>query len=182
MNAYELAGRLRQALEVPSSDGLHLDPKASFRTWTPEFCRFLESLGRGDYVAYYPGNEGYLLDFIWYRMSSHQIELAAEIEWTREDDRLESVSYDFEKLMHIKCPLKLLVYQVGNDPTAGGDLLKKLESKLQVFGRHSLGDEYLLMEFSNPWTTAAFWHLSVKRDGRQQERLHFNLLSPVASQ
>jgi hypothetical protein len=166
MDARELGTRMKQGLEGKCL----LEPDASFRTWTVKLFELLKEIGTSNgYEVYHTGNEGYLLDFAWYDKSAHEIDLGVEIEWGQEDERLEPVSYDFEKLMHVKCPLKFLIYQVRSQKeAASGRVRKKLEDLLSKFTRHREGEEYLLLEFSPPWRTPKFFTASVGIGGQME--------------
>jgi hypothetical protein len=68
--------------------------------------------------------------------------LAVESELGKSDDVLD----DFEKLMCVKAPLKLLLSELGESKTV--QQLKDLEQYLTTFEQHIEGETYLLVDFA----------------------------------
>jgi hypothetical protein len=127
------------------------DSNKSLKPWTAGVKEALRRMGKKRNLCVYPSPERwyeseYLLDLIWLdeRKSSPRrgvVELAAEIEWGRVDD----VRYDFEKLILVKAPLKLMVC----DPWSGNDaeeLLPTLSRSLEFYADHRRGETYLVAD------------------------------------
>src|SRR6185437_16236482 len=70
------------------------------------------------------------------------VELAVESEWNTAPGE---VVYDFEKLMAIKAPLKLMLYRVTKGSKA--EVQKQIEKYLTEFRQHVADENYVLCEF-----------------------------------
>jgi hypothetical protein len=80
----------------------------------------------------------WLLDIVWYNTTTGTISLAVESEWGNENDVLD----DFEKLLCVKAPLKVMIYFAYK-----GSLISGFEQYLSVFDHHVQGEKYLVIEF-----------------------------------
>lgn len=161
LNVAELAKRLHESVRH------RLDPKAHFSAWTKQLFRSLEEIAKPfNYEVYRSGSEGFLLDLIWYEQSTHAIVLAAEIEWAREETKHEPVSYDFEKLMQVKAPLKLMVFQTSSHHRETDAVIGNFSRLLNSFRSHLEGEEYLLVEFTKPWNRAYCYQLRASTSGK----------------
>jgi len=88
----------------------------------------------------------YLLDFIWQKPAPcADLLLACESEW----GDCGSVCEDFEKLMHVKAPLKLMIFCAGDHEKDFSKIRKGIESKYMAeFTQHLEGEKYILLEFT----------------------------------
>src|SRR5580658_4967084 len=103
--------------------------------WNIEVKAVLHELGSSYHYDAYP----WLLDLIWWSMSSQLMMLAVESEM---DGHVGAIEEDFQKLPVFKCPLKLLVF------SADADAVKKMaENYLQLLTQHVKDEEYLLVGF-----------------------------------
>jgi len=134
--------------------------------WTPAVKRTLVEMActRGFYAAPDPkeNQPENLLDFLWFKNSkSNNIVLAVESELNSK----RNVWDDFEKLMHIKAPLKLMVWKTKNHEKQAPEVLDGLRTScLENFNQHVKGESYVLLEFSG--SKAAYWYLyEVPNDG-----------------
>jgi len=86
----------------------------------------------------------WLLDLVWWndRPGMKGVELAVESEWNTAPNE---VLYDFEKLMGMKAPLKLMVYRVTKNSKA--QLKEQMERYLAEFRQNVAGENYVLCEF-----------------------------------
>ncbi|MFZ0521620.1 MAG: hypothetical protein WAL95_11390 [Candidatus Acidiferrales bacterium] len=159
--ATALASKLYEQVSV------ELDPKESFKEWTRVHYKAFEKLGReSGFEICRSGTGGYLLDLIWYSQSSHEIALGLEMEWGTETST-ELVSYDFEKLLHIKAPLKVMIFQTRNHDVQSAPIRRKLETEYMAkFSKHMSKEQYLLVEFTAPWNKAYCYELIIESDGR----------------
>jgi hypothetical protein len=98
----------------------------------------------------------WLLDVIWY-WGRQGVRLAVESELGSE----QAVLDDFEKLLNIKSPLKLLLVEQG-DP----HMVTELQWYLRTFHRHVRGETYLLVDFHDGRHEC--YEFVAKRDGRQR--------------
>jgi hypothetical protein len=161
MDSIELARKIHASVRH------RLDPTGYFSEWTRQLFTSLAEIGDSlGYERYYSGSEGFLLDFVWYEKPKHSIVLGVEIEWSSEESKYEPVSYDFEKLMQVKAPLKLMVYQNSEDTEKSKKVRDKLSNRLESFGSHVAGEEYLLLEFAKPWKRASCYRFKVLTDGK----------------
>ena len=88
-------------------------------------------------------HEEWLLDIVWHSVSDGTM-LAVESEW----GKLEHVQDDFEKLMSIKSPLKLMLFKSGNTGYSTSEVVQTLERDLMPFKQNVKGETYLLVDFS----------------------------------
>jgi hypothetical protein len=128
----------------------------------------LEKLAnRKDYFVY-PSGDGsaWMLDLIWFLKASTAIHLAVESEWGNE----EQVLFDFQKLLCVKSPLKIMVY------FAKRSFVHKFEAYLQEFDQHLEGENYLLIEFApDPPDHAYLYRVTNVKNGRLRA-VKFSLL------
>jgi hypothetical protein len=97
----------------------------------------------------------WMLDVVWYSARRGSVRLAVESELGNEGN----VCDDFEKLMCIKSPLKLLLVESGRKTLVG-----KLEDYLAEFDQHVRGETYLLVDFHDGQHES--YKLVAKRDGK----------------
>jgi hypothetical protein len=114
--------------------------------WSTEIKEVLRKLGREKGYDVYPDPEEkngwhgeWLLDLIWFEGKTGAIRLAAESELGNENQVLD----DFEKLLCIKAPLKIMIYYVYKKP-----FVKKFVDCIKAFDQHVKGEHYLLIEFA----------------------------------
>jgi hypothetical protein len=88
----------------------------------------------------------YLLDVIWQKPAPcADLLLACESEW----GDCGSVWEDFEKLMHVKASLKLMIFCTGDHEKDFSKIRKGIESKYMAeFTQHLEGETYILLEFT----------------------------------
>jgi hypothetical protein len=118
--------------------------------WTEATKQVLCRLGKKQrditvYASTHLGDEKlseWLLDIVWYSPSKGGIQLAVESELGKGDDVLD----DFEKLMCVKSPLKLLLSELGESRMV--QQVQDLEQYLIDFEQHMEGETYLLVDFA----------------------------------
>jgi hypothetical protein len=101
----------------------------------------------------------WLLDVVWFTREEGTILLAAEIEWGRKGE----VLVDFQKLLCIKAPLKVMVYC---DRSGRGSFVKDFEEYLREFDHHVAGEHYLFIEMAPGPSDRAYLY-KVPSDGHQ---------------
>jgi hypothetical protein len=103
----------------------------------------------------------FLVDFIWEEEAHpNRILLACESEWSSDKFGKETnwakVEEDFEKLLVIKAPFKLLVFSSNSQPNQSDDSDRnfiakhakcKLEDSLKRYGHHLPGETYIFVDF-----------------------------------
>ena len=101
----------------------------------------------------------FLLDLVWWRNAEDMdIALAVESEWGRNNE----VWHDFGKLLVIKSPLKLMIFE--KQPKDTVKIIQELY--MQKFTQHIQGEHYLLIEFNTPQKEACPFHFLVPASGR----------------
>ena len=91
------------------------------------------------------------------------MELAVESEW----GSIEDIRFDFETLLYIKSPIKLMLC----DPQRNRDLLLPLLSeRLALYPDHLRGEQYLVLDLKgNPTGGAPNCHVwKAKQDGKAE--------------
>jgi hypothetical protein len=91
---------------------------------------------------------------IWLHKKTGAIHLAVEPEWGNQDE----VLYDFQKLLCVKSPLKIMVYW------AKRSFVSEFEKYMQGFDEHLEGENYVLVEFAPDPPDHAYCY-AVKKDG-----------------
>jgi hypothetical protein len=155
------AGRLqrRSAINVNQS----VKKKKSRAIRTQSLMVQLRRLGRKHKLHIFPDNRRnlrkrrpeWLVDLVWWEESLNHtgVALAVESEWNAPVD---DIVADFEKLLIIKSPLKLMVYRVR-----GKDLDRVREGirqNLLKYGQHVPGESYVLCEFLPNWKCTAYMY------------------------
>lgn len=95
----------------------------------------------------------YLLDLVWWSDTPGRkgLALAVESEWNAGKN---DILHDFEKLLCIKSPLKLMIYRVrgvSKDQVRDGII-----EYLVGFGQHVRGENYVLCEFQPNWDCVCY--------------------------
>lgn len=88
----------------------------------------------------------WLLDLIWYRMTDdgehlREIVLAMESEWSH---YTWDVKYDFEKLLVVKSPIKILIAEDYH-----GDVMQMVEKELRTYKDGSDEETYMIALYAN---------------------------------
>ncbi len=95
----------------------------------------------------------WLFDLVWWddRPGRKGVALAVESEWNAgKNDILD----DFEKLLCIKSPLKLMIYRVRGQNT--GQVRESIKEYLLGYRQHVHGENYILCEFQRDWSCACY--------------------------
>lgn len=148
--------------------------------WTKAVMDVLRELGKkkGHYVTPDPSvdQREYMLDLLWFADSeTNDILLAVESEWGGK----RNVWEDFDKLMHIKAPLKVMILSTNRHGEQSQAVVKGIqELYMQKFSQHVKGEEYLLIEFVHPHKRVHCHHYEVPKDGKI-ENVRFEPLSPI---
>jgi len=101
----------------------------------------------------------WFLDLVWFTREEGTIHLAVEVELQRKGD----VLFDFQKLLCVKAPLKVMVYR---DRDGKGSLVRRFEEYMEEFDQHVKGEHYLLVEMAPSPPDRAYLY-KVRQDGRQ---------------
>lgn len=86
----------------------------------------------------------WLFDLIWWNNGTRGkgVELAVECEWNSDAG---AVVHDFEKLLTVKSPLKLMIYRAR--PKTRRQVREDIRKYLETYGQHVTGERYLICEF-----------------------------------
>lgn len=131
--------------------------------WTAAIVKGLDKIGKskGLHVCGHgcSGQSEWMLDIVWMKTPEQRVILAVESEWRGQS----AISEDFGKLMVVKSPLKLMVFNTSDHK--GWELIvKRLEKDMTNFPDHLSGEHYLLLEVTAP---GAFrYEFRVPTDGR----------------
>ena len=155
-----------------------LGARTSDRNWTYAVKQVLNQEGkRFDYEVWCSGIEGsceWLLDVIWWkkRETGIGIALAVECEWGARQEVIE----DFQKLLCIKAPLKVLIYDGGNIPEHGAEVRAAIEREMQAYHHHVTGETYLFLGFGN---VGQYCHRVVVSQDGMVKAVKFELLTDI---
>jgi len=106
--------------------------------WTVAVKRILKKLADRKAYIVYPKPE-WLLDVVWLHRKTGAIHLAVESEWGNKVEVLD----DFQKLLCVKSPLKIMIYYAYH-----GSLVADFEEYMRSFDQHLEGENYVLLEFA----------------------------------
>jgi hypothetical protein len=134
-------------IQLPQNAGI-----AGRKGWTPavkrtmhDLCiKYVGSCGR-EFWGTHPCESGqqhyeWLLDAAWYIQSSQneEILLGLESEW---DDSLTEVQSDFAKLLTVKAPVKILLFEAGaHSGHTESEQISSLQALCRKWNQHSRGD------------------------------------------
>jgi hypothetical protein len=131
--------------------------------------RVLRKLANRKKYFVYPGDgSAWMLDLVWFLRDHTAIHLAAESEWGNQGE----VLVDFQKLMCVKSPLKIMVY------FAKRSFVDQFEAYMQESDQHLKGENYLLVEFApDPPDRVYLYRVeNVTNDGRLRSVCKFSPL------
>lgn len=129
------------------------------RTWTETVTRVLydigNQLGYDVYCKHVEKAHEWLLDVVWWKTlkePSIGVAFAAECEWDYTD-----LMWDFQKLLCIKAPVKMFIFDGGNSPTDGFKTVRSLrmsvfdqiKSEMLAYKHHVKGETYLFVSFGD---------------------------------
>jgi hypothetical protein len=109
----------------------------------------------------------WLFDLVWWddRPNRKRIVMAMESEWTTD---VNGIVHDFEKLLSVKSPLKLMIYKVR--PKTARAVREKIQTYLQEYTQHVRGERYIFCEFQSGWHCSAYlFHVKDAPRGRVKE-------------
>jgi hypothetical protein len=111
----------------------------------------------------------WVLDIVWYvPTKTAGVQLAVESEFGGYTEVLD----DFEKLMCIKAPMKLMIFDVKGAGKPTDEVVKGLEQYLTDFDHNVAGEIYLLIDFSRGKYES--FRFTVPKDGKlARERVRF---------
>jgi hypothetical protein len=123
--------------------------------WNRRIKEVLRNLGKRNGYLVYPDPERkvgeWLLDVIWFDEETGAVRLALESELGKEAEVLD----DFQKLLCIKAPLKIMIYYVYK-----GSFVEKFAEYITRFDQNVEGEYYLLIEFApGPADRAYFYQV-----------------------
>ena len=120
---------------LPNSDG-----RGNSHKWTAFTKELLRKLAedRALNVRCHGYGGELMLDMVW----GDDIDLAIEIEW--QVNTAKDVIDDFQKLVRVKAPLKLMVYWV-NSPQQHDTFRCAMEGHMQKYTRHVAGEKYVFV-------------------------------------
>jgi hypothetical protein len=128
-------------------------------------CELGEQRGFKTYASIHLGSEKHeewLLDVVWWTTSGG-MQLGVESEW----GKVEHVLDDFEKLMSVKSPLKLMVFSSGETLLSENHIVQKLREYLTDFDQNVKDEIYLLVDFTGGGHQC--YECRVPHDGRLKE-------------
>jgi hypothetical protein len=176
IDAHDLVQLLAAEVQPKAATLMGLGPNEIPRTqaqrdkcteWTSAVKHVLSE--RGEQSGYHVHCSGratsheLMLDVLWCFGSSAcaGIALACESEWNYADE----VSRDFQKLLVVKAPLKLLIYS-GREPM-GGQIRARVKQDMELYPHHAAGEEYVFVGLD--WDIRYAHRYVVPGDGRQSD-------------
>jgi len=111
-------------------------------------------------------NQGWLLDLIWFDRQKGTVQLAVESELGTEGEVLD----DFQKLLCIKAPLKIMIYYAYKK-----SYVNNFVDYMMAFDQHVKDEHYLVVEFAPGPEDKAYLY-QVPNDGRLTKQAEFSKL------
>jgi len=150
------------------------------RGWTNSVKAALRDIGHELNFEVYPEPQGgeFLLDVIWYSEAGG-IELAAESEW---HTKPAEVLADFQKLVYVKSPVKVMIYWVESHARGGERVLGEMVGYMEKYNKHLAGEEYLFVAFGRRCDDRCYWYVA-PQDGTNKpiSLIHIQLNHTVAA-
>jgi hypothetical protein len=153
------ARRIKKRAELNPLNGMTIKKDRALRTQAVKVK--LRRLGKIHKCQTFPDDNKllkrrrpeWLFDIVWWddTPGRNGVRLAVECEWSRP---LRGIVDDFDKLMSVKSPLKLMIYRVGKKSSSA--VREAIQESLQDFGQHVKGENYLLCEFHPDWKCEAY--------------------------
>jgi hypothetical protein len=138
------------------------NPQSSPTPWTRAVYQVLRELGCGlgfDVYSCLPDCHGeWLFDTVWKRKTG-DLALVAESEWAQ---ATKEILYDFRKVLIAKAPIKLLVYDGGDEECCSQSIRNAIEECMEAYSAHVPGESYLLVSFG---PTSQYAHSFTVHDG-----------------
>jgi len=172
------AKRFAKALLLHAQNRAHRLFTAKRAASTNIFTNILHSMARQNGHKFHPyaprKRKEFLCDFAWVRWDkSHppRIEnliLAAECEWITKP---KSVAYDFRKLIPLKAPLKLCIYQIrkNNSQREAAVFMGEISKALEAYRQHARSETFLLLELHRKGNHLQLHYWSAPQDGANQK-------------
>jgi hypothetical protein len=152
------------------------DPFSLNITWTVAINKQLHDMGKKrEFMVCCHGSRDqgeWLLDVVWMKADQHRIVLGVESEWGARAE----VEDDFDKLISIKSPRKLLLFSTSTD-RGEAEVIKRLESNMLAYPYHFEGEEYMAI---NVRQRAAVRYRFVVRGNGVLPSVHFDPIEDVA--
>ncbi len=105
----------------------------------------------------------FLLDLVaWNGDDGEGMALAAECEW---NSTAYEVRKDFEKLLVVKSPIKLMIFATWGKKHTNQVVMKEVREALLKYKHHLAGERYVFVDFAKPPDRRAYW-LEMPKDGR----------------
>jgi len=147
------AGEVVQSLLRCFEERIYAYPsgRTSYGEWTAAVNVALRGLGetRGEIVYCSDGKPlfgEYLVNIMWWNPATFRPDAVFESEWKG----IEEILYDFEKLLYLKCSLKVLIC----DPPLGqrDRLISELVNRIKRYPDHVAGERYIVINVKgNPF-------------------------------
>lgn len=160
----ELARRLVAVVDSAPLEG------AGDKAWTETVKTGLVAILQTDglemlYTDPKRGISEFMLDFVaWNRKGGEGIALAAESEWGGVGRTAlsypEQVAFDFWKLLLVKSPVKLMVFASSIGVFPQELILEKLKEAFELYHHHTVGEEYVFIDFA-PGDARKAFHVRV---------------------
>lgn len=140
---------------VPTETGTDM----SSASWTRAVKKVLHDLmprkGMRFFASYKSEKEKHhewLVDVAWYQSDRKNLAFVAESEWAswfkKKPRKIDLIRDDFEKLMSMKAPLKLMIFE-SDDLDQQKAIIGALERYLGESDQNVPGERYLLVDFNN---------------------------------
>jgi hypothetical protein len=106
---------------------------------------------------------GFLLDIVWWKNTElMDIALAVESELGKDKE----VWHDFGKLMIVKAPQKLMIYETNHHEKESANMRNRIKEYMRKFTHHIYGEQYVLLEFAVAEQMVYAYRCNVNKNGR----------------
>jgi hypothetical protein len=105
---------------------------------------------------------GFLLDVVWWKNTElMDIALAVESELGKNKE----VWHDFGKLMVVKAPQKLMIYETSHHEKESTIMRDSIRGYMRKFTHHIYGEQYVLLEFAVAEEMVYAYRCNVNKNG-----------------
>jgi len=190
ISAEKLSEELKQHAPILARE---IDSAENDTAWTQAVRQTLDKIARSlDYDPVCsrkePACSEVMLDQVWFPLEGDQhFVFAMECEWGNQRDRkgkkydavAKDVRYDFRKLLHVKAPLKMLVYTADNDSMRTA-IHRQVKDAMIHYPYHVEGECYVFVEFV-PGNKCFRYQFPVTKTGRLSQNPEFIPLDEESS-
>ena len=117
------------------------------RTWTHAIKAVLATIAQASDLTIFPNDRKgeFLVDFLLHKEGYGAV-LAVESEW---GTHISEIIEDFEKLIHVKAPYKLMIFNSARSDAKTEVIKAAFGSEMRKYSQYCSGEQYIFVEFKS---------------------------------